>query len=224
MTEHKHWSEHLADQVILEKKEPLQNQKEEKIVTLKESEYLKLKEEADKAKEHWDKILRLQADFENTRKRLEREKQDFVKFANEGIIVELLWFLKGESTIKYLVDNDVHIWDSWPYKYYLEQLDGNRPSLSQKEFIQRIKDDAKFAQKWGELGPVYGVQWRHWQSAKGGEIDQIKTLINNIKTDPSSRRHIVSAWNVADIEEMAKAGLPPCHTMFQFYVLDGKLS
>ena len=141
-----------------------------------------------------------------------------------GIIVELLWFLKGESTIKYLVDNDVHIWDSWPYKYYLEQLDGNRPSLSQKEFIQCIKDDAQFAQKWGELGPVYGVQWRHWQSAKGGEIDQIKTLINNIKTDPSSRRHIVSAWNVADIEEMAKAGLPPCHTMFQFYVLDGKLS
>jgi len=141
-----------------------------------------------------------------------------------GIIVELLWFLKGESNIKYLVDNDVHIWDAWPYRYYSKQNHGNSALLGQKEFIQRIKKDALFAQKWGELGPVYGVQWRHWKSIKGGEIDQITTVINNIKTDPFSRRHIVSAWNVADIEEMSKAGLPPCHTMFQFYVLNGKLS
>ncbi|MDA1316521.1 MAG: thymidylate synthase [bacterium] len=141
-----------------------------------------------------------------------------------GIIVELLWFLNGESNIKFLVDNDVHIWDSWPYRYYTQQNNNNGPLLSQKEFIQQVKDDAGFAKKWGELGPVYGVQWRHWKKPDGSEIDQIRTVINQIKTDPNSRRMIVSAWNAADIQEMAKAGLPPCHTMFQFYVLDGKLS
>ncbi len=107
-----------------------------------------------------------------------------------SIIIELLWFLRGESNIKYLNENKVSIWDEW-------------------------------ADENGDLGPVYGYQWRHWPDGKGGEIDQIKNLIHQIKTKPDSRRHIVSAWNVADVDHMA---LPPCHTIFQFYVADGKLS
>tara|TARA_R110002012_G_scaffold321984_2_gene553124 strand:+ start:41858 stop:42721 length:864 start_codon:yes stop_codon:yes gene_type:complete len=107
-----------------------------------------------------------------------------------SIIIELLWFLKGDSNIKYLTDNKVSIWNEW-------------------------------ADENGDLGPVYGYQWRHWPDGKGGEIDQIKNLIHQIKTKPDSRRHIVSAWNVADVDNMA---LPPCHTIFQFYVADGKLS
>ena len=163
-----------------------------------------------------------------------------------GIIHELLWFLKGESNIKYLVDNNVHIWDEWPYKYYTQRAKskprfnrgkGQRANpdligakgkeqkvLTKEEFIEKIKTDSKFAKKWGELGPVYGVQWRHWKSPDGQEVDQIKNVITQIKKNPYDRRLIVSAWNVSDIEEMAKAGLPPCHSLFQFYVLDGKLS
>ncbi len=144
-----------------------------------------------------------------------------------GIIHELLWFIKGESNIKYLVDNNVHIWDEWPYKWYMQESRiKNQESriLTQPEFIEKIKTDNRFAKKWGELGPVYGVQWRHWKTPDGHEIDQIKNVIAQIKKNPYDRRLIVSAWNVADIEEMAKAGLPPCHSLFQFYVLDGKLS
>ena len=143
----------------------------------------------------------------------------------KGIIHELLWFLKGDSNIKYLVDNDVHIWDDWPYRFYKNSLENeNKIPLAQKDFIKNIKESDIFAEKWGKLGPVYGVQWRHWKTPNGEEIDQITKLIEEIRSNPNSRRLIVSAWNAADIEEMAKAGLPPCHTMFQFYVVDGKLS
>ena len=107
-----------------------------------------------------------------------------------SIIHELLWFLKGDTNIKYLRDNKVSIWDDW-------------------------------ADENGDLGPVYGYQWRSWPTADGKKIDQIRQLLEQIKTNPDSRRLIVSAWNVAFIEEMA---LPPCHTLFQFYVADGKLS
>lgn len=142
-----------------------------------------------------------------------------------GIIHELLWFLQGNQNIKYLVDNKVHIWDAWPYRFYTESIQKQKKQpLSQEEFIQKIKDSDEFAQKWGNLGPVYGVQWRHWQSSDGKEVDQIANVIEQIKNNPNSRRLIVSAWNASDIEEMAKAGLPPCHTLFQFYVLNGKLS
>ncbi len=148
-------------------------------------------------------------------------KKVFIK----GIIYELLWFLQGSSNIKYLVDHDVHIWDDWPYKYYTQQVkEQGLPVLTQEEFVQKIKEDEKFATIWGELGPVYGVQWRKWKSPDGREVDQISQLIGQIKKNPSSRRLIVSAWNAADIEEMAKSGLPPCHCLFQFYVVDGKLS
>ena len=148
-------------------------------------------------------------------------KKVFIK----GIIHELLWFLNGSSNIKYLVDNNVNIWNDWPYRYYKEQMEKSKKEvLSMKEFVEKIKSDDKFAKKWGELGPVYGVQWRKWKTLDGKEIDQIKDLIDQIKKNPYSRRLIVSAWNPAEIEEMAKSGLPPCHSLFQFYVVDGKLS
>jgi len=139
--------------------------------------------------------------------------------------------LRAESNIKYLVDRGVHIWDSWPYKHYVAMVteQGKEP-LSMPEFIEKIKQNAQFAKKWGELGPVYGVQWRNWVGANGEEIDQIAQIVEQIKhvrdnkNSPYGRRLIVSAWNASDIQEMAKAGLPPCHTMFQFYVHDGKLS
>nr|AIA18623.1 thymidylate synthase [uncultured bacterium] len=148
-----------------------------------------------------------------------------------GIIHELLWFLQGDSNIEYLVKNDVHIWDEWPYKAYLQSTGQEVPASGSeawktgiKEFTEKIKVDHEFAKKYGELGPVYGSQWRHWPARDGGEIDQIQEAIDTIKNNPDSRRIIVSAWNVADIQEMAKAGLPPCHSLFQFYVNDGKLS
>lgn len=148
-----------------------------------------------------------------------------------GIIHELLWFLNGDSNIEYLVKNDVHIWDEWPYKAYLQAQGIDVPEIGSDEwktgladFTDRIKNDHDFAVKYGELGPVYGHQWRHWPDGNGGEIDQIQQVIDTINTSPDSRRIIVSAWNVADIQEMAKAGLPPCHSLFQFYVTDGKLS
>src|SRR3989344_1365752 len=160
-------------------------------------------------------------------------KKVFIK----GIIYELLWFLKGESNIKYLVEHNVHIWDDWPYKYYKNQkskvptslkLRGaskNQKLLTQEEFIQKIKDDEEFASTWGELGPVYGVQWRHWKKTDGTEVDQIKDIIEQIKKDPTSRRLIVSAWNPTEIDLIVKReSLPPCHSLFQFYVIDGKLS
>ncbi len=148
-----------------------------------------------------------------------------------GIIHELLWFLQGDSNIEYLVKNNVHIWDEWPFKAYLKATNQEIPEQNSAEwnkkltdFTEQIVNDHEFAKKYGELGPVYGYQWRHWPARDGGEIDQISELIETIKTNPDSRRMIVSAWNVADIQEMAKAGLPPCHSLFQFYVADGKLS
>ena len=140
----------------------------------------------------------------------------------KGVIYELLWFLRGESNIKYLVDCGVHIWDDWPYKKYL--LSNKKNKLTQEEFINKLKEDPRFAKKWGDLGPIYGVQWRHWKKERG-EVDQIKDVIEQIKKNPTSRRLIVSAWNPAEIQEIASAGgLPPCHTLFQFYVNDGKIS
>lgn len=153
------------------------------------------------------------------------------KLFMRGIIHELIWFLQGSSNIKYLVDNDVHIWDEWPYKHYLMEQgkdvpDSNSTRWKQgiQKFTGQIKNDEKFAKKYGELGPVYGYQWRNWPTPDGKHIDQISRAIDTIKNNPDSRRIIVSAWNVADIDDMSKAGLPPCHLLFQFYVVNGKLS
>jgi len=148
-----------------------------------------------------------------------------------SVIHELLWFLQGDSNIEYLVKNDVHIWDEWPYRAYLQSTGQNIPDSNSeewangiKEYTDKIKKDHDFAVKYGYLGPIYGYQWRHWPDGKGGEIDQISELIETLKNNPDSRRIIVSAWNVADVKEMAKAGLPPCHSLFQFDVTDGKLN
>jgi thymidylate synthase len=156
------------------------------------------------------------------------------KLYMKSIVHELLWFLAGDSNIEYLVQNGVGIWNEWPYRNYVQQTTGKTVSAADtqtdewregmKEFIDKVATDHEFAMKWGELGPVYGYQWRHWPDGKGGEIDQIARAVDSLKHNPTSRRIIVSAWNVADIDEMAIAGLPPCHTMFQFYVSDGKLS
>lgn len=134
----------------------------------------------------------------------------------KGIIHELLWFIDGSTNIKYLVDNDVKIWNDWPYAAY--QKSDEYQGETMDEFIQKIKDDYEFAAKWGELGPVYGQQWRNFN---GQGIDQLKNLINEIKANPNSRRLIICAWNPAQVDEMA---LPPCHSFMQFYVNDGKLS
>ena len=142
---------------------------------------------------------------------------------------ELLWFLKGTGNIEYLAQNGVHIWDEWPYKNYLEKTDQSIPEINGEEwragmktFIGKIATDHAFAEEWGDLGPVYGVQWRKWPDGKGGTIDQIQNAIDMIRSNPTSRRNIVSAWNVAEIDDIARAGgLPPCHTMFQFNVRPG---
>lgn len=147
-----------------------------------------------------------------------------------GIIYELLWFLQGSSNIKYLIDNNVHIWDEWAYKNYKAKMDkGKVPQLSQEAFIAKIKDDSKFASKWGELGNVYGVQWRKWPAQDGREIDQLGWAINELKTTPFRKSIVVSAWNPEFIYEMAASreksvALPPCHTLFQFNVRNNRLS
>lgn len=143
-----------------------------------------------------------------------------------SVVHELLWFLKGTGNIEYLAQNGVHIWDEWPYKHYLEktgqaipEINGEEWREGMKTFIERIATDHAFAEKWGDLGPVYGVQWRKWPDGKGGTIDQIQQAIDTIKNNPNSRRNIVSAWNVAEIDDIAAAGgLPPCHTMWQLNV------
>ena len=148
-----------------------------------------------------------------------------------SVVHELLWFLKGTGNIEYLAQNNVHIWDEWPFKAYLEKNNLPLPEVNSaewktqmKDFISRIASDHEFAMQWGDLGPVYGVQWRKWPDGKGGHIDQISQAIETIKNNPNSRRNIVSAWNVAEIDEIVEiGGLPPCHTMFQFNVSGGKL-
>lgn len=148
-----------------------------------------------------------------------------------SVVHELIWFLKGTGNIEYLAQNNVHIWDEWPYKAYLQKNNMEIPDPNSgewregmKEFINKIATDHEFAKKWGNLGPVYGVQWRHWPDGKGGEVDQVARAIDMIKNSPTSRRIIVSAWNAAEIDEIVETGgLPPCHTLFQFNVRDDKL-
>jgi thymidylate synthase len=137
----------------------------------------------------------------------------------KSIIHELLWFLAGDTNIRYLAQNGVSIWDDWPYAKYKSSPAYKGESI--KEFSKRIAEDAGFASAWGELGPVYGYQWRSWPAPGGKSIDQISQVIRQIKANPDSRRLIVSAWNPAGVDQMT---LPPCHSLFQFYVLDGKLS
>ena len=153
---------------------------------------------------------------------------------------ELLWFLKGDTNIRYLLENHNHIWDEWAFKRWVESDAYQGPDMTdfglradadpefkkiyqevKQEFCQRVLEDDDFAKEFGELGNVYGKQWRHWETREGDAIDQIANIIDQLKHNPDSRRIILSAWNPEDVPDMA---LPPCHTMSQFYVQDGKLS
>ena len=170
------------------------------------------------------------------------------KMAWKQIVTELLWFLRGDTNIKYLVDNDCHIWDGDAYKRYWfnwrpmkEDCGEDLTPYSQEEFINKIKTDDEFAEKWGDLGSIYGKQWRSWteksftdilnrkisyygnteaanefahEEYQNSKIDQIANLINDLKTNPDSRRLMVSAWNVGELDQMV---LPPCHYGFQVY-------
>lgn len=142
-----------------------------------------------------------------------------------GIIIELLWFLQGDTNIQYLAKNNVHIWDDWPFNNYKNSPEYKGETI--KEFSNKVAEDDSFAAKWGELGPVYGKQWRRWEGKGGQIIDQVAEAIEQIKNTPDSRRILVSGWNVADIQGLikAKVSAPPlCHSLFQFYVVNGKLS
>ena len=145
----------------------------------------------------------------------------------KGIVTELLWFLRGDTNIKYLVDNDCHIWDGDAFKNFMTTSEGDPDMIwNQDQFIHLIKTNDEFAKEWGELGPIYGKQWRSWsRNATRDEkivdpgvytkqIDQIQNLINELKTNPDSRRLMVSAWNVGELDQMT---LPPCHYGFQVY-------
>ena len=148
------------------------------------------------------------------------------KMAVKTMMTELKWFLKGDTNIKYLVDNNCNIWNGDAYKKFLKHSPPHDRLETLAEFIDKIKMDDGFASKWGELGPIYGKQWRKWGSGVLEDkhlepIDQIQNLINELKTNPDSRRLMVSAWNVGELNQMT---LPPCHYGFQCYVADGKLS
>jgi thymidylate synthase len=143
----------------------------------------------------------------------------------KAIIHELLWFLKGDTNIRYLAQNKVHIWDDWAYESYRRSSDFKGESM--RAFSERIAEDETFAARWGDLGPVYGKQWRRWPAPDGSPIDQIDYVIREIQTNPDSRRILVSGWNVADLQSLItgqRSAPPLCHTLFQFYVLDGRLS
>jgi thymidylate synthase len=146
------------------------------------------------------------------------------KMAWKVMVAELLWFLRGDTNIKFLLDYDCHIWDGDAFKNFMNTSEGD-PDLiwNQEQFIKKIKTDEEFAHKWGELGPIYGKQWRSWETNDTNspkyehytkDIDQIQNLINELKTNPDSRRLMVSAWNVGELDQMV---LPPCHYGFQVY-------
>jgi thymidylate synthase len=138
------------------------------------------------------------------------------KLAWKQVVSELLWFLTGQTNIQYLLKHNNHIWDGDAYKNYQTKMTewfGNETQLTKEQFIDKVKTDNEFAKKWGELGPIYGKQWRKWDSV-GGRIDQIDDLIQTLKTNPDSRRLMVSAWNVGELDKMT---LPPCHYGFQLW-------
>lgn len=162
------------------------------------------------------------------------------KTAFRLIVSELLWFIKGDTNVRSLIAENNHIWDEWAFSQWVESEEYEGPDMAdfgrkaQKDpefaeryteqmaiFREKILSDESFAEKYGDLGPVYGKQWRSWATTTGETIDQLKNVIEAIKKNPDSRRLLVTAWNPEFVDDMA---LPPCHTMFQFYVADGKLS
>ena len=162
------------------------------------------------------------------------------KMAWKSMVTELIWFLRGDTNIRYLVENNCNIWNGDAYKNYVKFFDSLRYSnptpLSQEEFVEKIKTDDEFAEEWGSLGSVYGKQWRRWRGKDGligekdengtriitwNQIDQIQNLINDLKTNPDSRRLMVNAWNVGELDQMV---LPPCHYGFQVYTRELSLN
>ena len=145
----------------------------------------------------------------------------------KSILHELLWFIRGDTNIRYLIENGVGIWNDWPYQNWLRETGQDKHLVKYSsewravmaEFTQQIIADQDFADKYGDLGPVYGKQWRNF-----GGVDQLSQLMSDLQSNPDSRRLIVSAWNPQDIPVMIKSGLPPCHSLFQFYVVAGRLS
>lgn len=157
------------------------------------------------------------------------------------IVLELLWILAGKTNIQDLVKDNVHIWDDWPFekwatspeydghldmegwkeRYLTDEVFYAELMAEKKRFAAIIAEDDLFAEKWGDLGPVYGKQWRSWEGTEGEVIDQVANVVKSIVQNPDSRRHIINAWKVDEVDDMA---LPPCHTMFQLYVANGRLS
>lgn len=147
----------------------------------------------------------------------------------KGVLHELYWFLSGQSNIKYLVDNNVHIWDDYPYKYYVRKMNKSKvPALTKEEFVTKIKEDAQFAKKYGELPRIYGEMWRRWPTRTGRTIDQLKWIIQELKDDPYAKNLIVNSWNPEYLYTMAEYNdaslFPICHNMYQINLKGGKLS
>ena len=162
------------------------------------------------------------------------------KIAFRLVVSELLWFIKGDTNVKTLIEANNHIWNEWAFEKWVKSESYDGPDLTNfgvraakdpvfktivdeqmEKFCAKIISDDQFAEEFGDLGPVYGKQWRSWPGHNGETIDQLKNLIDQIKNNPDSRRHIITAWNPAEVDEMA---LPPCHSFMQFYVAKGKLS
>lgn len=143
-----------------------------------------------------------------------------------GVLQELYWFFTGQTNIKYLVNNNVHIWDDYPYKIYKEK--NPKTKLTKENFIQKIAKDNKFAKKWGELPKIYGEMWRKWPTRTGGTIDQLQWVVDELKQDPAAHNAIVNSWNPEYLYTMAAkkdaARFPICHNMYQVSVNGGKLS
>ena len=150
----------------------------------------------------------------------------------KGVLHELFWFLSGQSNIQYLVDNNVHIWDDYPYKIYLEtcnlKLGTQDKKLSKEEFIEKIRTDSQFAKKWGNLPKIYGEMWRRWPTSTMRTIDQVAWVIQEIKDDPNAHNLIVNSWNPEYLYTMARkkdaSRFPICHNMYQVNIINGKLS
>ena len=153
----------------------------------------------------------------------------------KGVVHELYWFMSGQSNIKYLVDNNIHIWDDYPYKIYKLKVKSAMPAgrqeklkvLTKEQFIEKIRSDKKFAKKWGELPRIYGELWRHWPTRSKRTIDQLKWAINEVMEDPNCHNAIVNSWNPEYLYTMARyedtSHFPICHNMYQLNVIDGRL-
>lgn len=146
----------------------------------------------------------------------------------KGVLHELYWFMSGQTNIKYLVDNNVHIWDDYPFKIYEHRATGKEKGLTKDEFVERIKTDAKFAKKWGNLPRIYGEMWRHWPTRTTRTIDQLKWVMQEMKDDPDAKNLIVTSWNPEYLYTMATdedaSRFPICHNMYQISNRNGKLS